>query len=187
MHQLSLLEIVASNENEVLQLETLTLPNPLQKLIFAGRFSEGTLKSQYFSNHGDALHTISLYCSQLVENPFPRLSEFFSLTKIFLKRAYTGQELNFHPGWFPNVKVILLMDLPNTKKIHIHEGTLVLLEELVIRNLAELQDIPTGVEYLKCLKEALFLDMHPNFERNFPTTKLKHVQRAGYTIRSEVA
>lgn len=183
MHQLSTLEIVASNEDEVLQLETLTLPNPLRKLIFAGRFSEGTLKSPFFSNHGDALHTIYLYWSQLVDNPLPRLSEFLSLTQIMLTRAYTGQELNFHPGWFPNVKIISLRDLPHVNKIHIHEGTLVLLEELVIRNLVELQDIPTGVEYLKSLKDALFLDMHPNFKRNLPTTKLNHVQRALYTIR----
>ena len=141
------------------------------------------MKSPFFSTNGDALHRISLFWSQLVENPLPRISEFLSLTEISLRRAYTGQELNFHPGWFPNVKIISLRDLPHVNKIHIHEGTLVLLEELVIRNLVELQDIPTGVEYLKSLKDALFLDMHPNFKRNLPTTKLNHVQRALYTIR----
>lgn len=184
MRQLLQLEITASNEDEVLQLETLALSDYLKKLTLFGRLSEGTLKSPFFSTNGDALHMINLFWSQLSENPVQRLSELSNLTEILLRKAYTGQELTFHPEWSPNVKVIGLYDLPHVSQICVHEGALVRLEELVIRNLAELRDIPTGLEHLKSLKEASFLDMHPGFESNFPAAKLEHVPRVYCTIRS---
>ncbi|XBI87961.1 hypothetical protein VPH35_025972 [Triticum aestivum] len=142
MHQLSKLQIKSSNVDEVLQLETLILSNRLEKLTFSGRFSEGTSKSPFFSTNRDRLHRIFLLWSQLVENPLQCLSEFSNLTEIGLKRAFTGQELNFHSDWFPNVRIISLLDLPHVNQICIHEGTLVCLEEFVISGLAELRDIP---------------------------------------------
>jgi disease resistance protein RPM1 len=175
MHQLSALGIRASNEDEVLQLETLTLSNRLKKLNITGRFSEGTLESPFFSTNGDALHEISLVWSQLGENPMPRLSELSNLTQIGLSTAYTGQELNFHPEWFPNVKNVLLKDLPHVNQICIHEGAMVRLEVLSIRGLVELRDIPTGLEHLKSLKEAQFIDMHHDFRSNVQAAKLEHI------------
>ncbi|KAM3372939.1 hypothetical protein ACQJBY_019723 [Aegilops geniculata] len=179
MHRLSALEISASNEDEVLQLETLTLSNVVKKLELHGRFSEGTLESPFFSTNGDALHKISLRWSQLAVNPVQRLSEFSNLTEICLSRSYTGQELTFDTEGFPNVKIIHLYDLPHVNQICIHEGALAHLEELVIRDLAELRDIP-GLGHLKSLKETQFIDMHPDFRRNLQTAKLKHIPISYY-------
>jgi disease resistance protein RPM1 len=174
IHHLSTLYIRTGNEDEELQLETLS-SNHLKKLILKGRLSEGTLKSPFFSTNGDALHEISLVWSQLAENPVPCLSEFSNLTKICLLKAYTGQELNFQPEWFPNVKTITLCDLPHVNKMCIHEGALVRLELLQIRDLVELQDIPTGLEYLKSLKEVLFSDMHNDFKSKFQAVNLERI------------
>ncbi|KAF7005997.1 hypothetical protein CFC21_021069 [Triticum aestivum] len=183
MHHLSLLEISASNEDEVLQLETLTLSNRLKKLTLIGRFSEGTLKSPFCSNNGDVLHRFFLYWSQLSENPVPCLSELSNLTQIRLNKAYTGQEINFQTEWFPNVKTLSLLNLPHVNQICIHEGALVRLEELVIINLAELQDIP-GLGHLKSLKETQFYDMHPDFVRNLEAARLEHIPISYYrTVR----
>ncbi|KAF6998704.1 hypothetical protein CFC21_014796 [Triticum aestivum] len=188
MHQLSQLEIKASNEDDELQLETLTLTNRLKKLNISGRISEGTLNSPFFSTNRDALHEISLRWSQLAENPLQRLSELSNLTLIYLRRAYTGQELTFHPEWFPNVKILFLYDLPHVNQICIHERALVRLEELVISGLAELRDIPTGLEHRKSLIKALFLDMQPEFKRNLQAAKLEHISISYYrTVRSRVA
>ncbi|SPT15788.1 unnamed protein product [Triticum aestivum] len=180
--QLSALEITASDEDEVLQLETLTLSNGLRKLCLYGRFSEGTFKSPFFSSNGDVLHEISLRWSQLSENPVPRLSELSNLTEIVLSKAYTGQEINFQPVWFPNVKILFLLNLPHVNQICIHEGALVRLEELVIRDLVELRDIPTGLEHLESLKAARFFEMNPDFVRNFPAATLEHVPEVYCTI-----
>jgi disease resistance protein RPM1 len=105
----------------------------------------------------------------------PCLSEFSNLTKICLLKAYTGQELNFQPEWFPNVETITLWDLPHVNKMCIHEGALVRLELLQIRDLVELQDIPTGLEYLKSLKEVLFSDMHNDFKSKFQAVNLERI------------
>nr|UBY07589.1 NBS-LRR disease resistance protein [Dasypyrum villosum] len=175
LHHLSLLEIRAINKDEVLQLETLTLSNCLKKLSLAGRFSEGTFESPFFSDNGDALHKILLNWSQLVENPLPRFCELKILTEIQLRRAYTGQEVNFHPGWFPAVKNISLEDFPHVNQICIHEGALINLEEVEITGLVELRDIPTGLEHLKSLKEVWFSRMHPDFVRNLQTAQVEHL------------
>lgn len=183
MHQLSVLEIIAINEDEVLQLEILTLSNRLRNLCLYGRFSEGTFKSPFFSSNGDVLHKISLRWSQLSENPVPRLSELSNLTEIVLSKAYTGQEINFQPVWFPNVKILFLLNLPHVNQICIHEGALVRLEELVISDLVVLRDIPTGLEHLKSLQEAFFRHMHPDFDRNLRRAIPEHIPRVYCTIR----
>ncbi|XBI51546.1 hypothetical protein VPH35_034037 [Triticum aestivum] len=187
MHQLSKLQIKSSNVDEVLQLETLILSNRLEKLTFSGRFSEGTSKSPFFSTNRDRLHRIFLLWSQLVENPLQCLSEFSNLTEIGLKRAFTGQELNFHSDWFPNVRIISLLDLPHVNQICIHEGTLVCLEEFVISGLAELRDIP-GLGHLKSLKETRFSNMHPDFIRNLQAARLEHIPISYYrTVRAHLS
>lgn len=179
MQQLSTLEIITSNEDEVLQLGTLTQSNRLKKLTLAGRFSEETWKSPFFLTNRDALHRIYLFWSQLSENPVPRLSELSNLTEILLRKAYTGQELTFDSEGFPNVKIIHLYDLPHVNQICVHEGALVRLEELVIRDLAELRDIP-GLGHLKSLKETQFIDMHPDFRRNLQMAELEHIPISYY-------
>lgn len=46
------LTITDIDDNEVLQLEVLTLSNPLQTICLEGHLSEGTLESAFFSTHG---------------------------------------------------------------------------------------------------------------------------------------
>ena len=104
------------------------------------------------------------------------------MTEIVLSKAYTGQEINFQPVWFPNVKILFLLNLPHVNQICIHEGALVRLEELVIRDLVELRDIPTGLEHLESLKAARFFEMNPDFVRNFPAATLEHVPEVYCTI-----
>jgi disease resistance protein RPM1 len=60
MCQLSRLTIRGCNEDEVLQLDHLTFPNPLQTLCLNGRLSEGTFTSPFFLNHGNGLLRLML-------------------------------------------------------------------------------------------------------------------------------
>jgi disease resistance protein RPM1 len=60
MCQLSRLIIRACNEDELLQLDDLTFPNPLQILSLDGRLSEGTFTSPFFLNHGNGLARATL-------------------------------------------------------------------------------------------------------------------------------
>jgi disease resistance protein RPM1 len=163
LHHLSNLNIRAYNEDETLLLEDLTMPNPLEKLSFVGRLSEGTLKSPFFSTHGNRLLNMELLWCQLAENPAAQLFELSNLTELHLKRAYTGQQLNFHVEWFQHLKKVVLSDLPQVNQICIHEGALVSLEYLLIDSLKELREVPIGIKFLNSIKEAYFTRMHPDF------------------------
>lgn len=91
LRHLSKLEIRASNHDEVLQLDNLAVPNPLDKLTLIGPLSQGILESPFFSKHGDQLLRLELYRSQLVDNPTPRLYRLSKLSRIVLGSAYIGQ------------------------------------------------------------------------------------------------
>ncbi|XP_047064302.1 disease resistance protein RPM1-like [Lolium rigidum] len=159
MVQLQSLTIRAIDENEVLQLEALTLSNPLQTLCLEGKLSEGTLKSPFFSTHGHVLFELSLSWSQFSEDPLPLLSGFLKLTHLDLRRAYIGQKINFAAGWFPDLKVMRLRDLPCVNEICIDEGALGRLEDIIIHKLVELRGFPEQLEYLKY---AHFSGLHPD-------------------------
>uniref|UniRef100_A0A0A9HSG0 Uncharacterized protein n=1 Tax=Arundo donax TaxID=35708 RepID=A0A0A9HSG0_ARUDO len=157
MHQLSRLRISACNEDELLQLDDLTFPNPPQTLELYGRLSEGTLESPFFSSHGSQLLQMKLSWCQFVESPVTHLSKLSKLSELTLTQAYTGQQLDFHADWFLNLKRIHLRDLPHVNQIYIHEGALVSLEHLCISGLLELREVPVGVDFLKSLKETLLV------------------------------
>jgi disease resistance protein RPM1 len=163
MCQLSRLIIRACNEDELLQLDDLTFPNPLQILTLDGRLSEGTFTSPFFLNHGNGLLRLGLHYSQLSESPLPRLSELSNLTRLSLINAYTGQELYFQADWFLNLKELYLKNLPRLNQIRIQKGALASLESLTMNRLPELWEVPVGFRYLKSLNTVTFVDMHPDF------------------------
>jgi disease resistance protein RPM1 len=183
LHNLSNLHIRAYTQDEKLLLEDLMIPNPLEKLSLVGQFSVGTLKSPFFSTHGNRLLILELLWCQLAENPVAQLFELSNLTELHLKRAYTGQQLNFHAEWFQHLKKVVLSDLPQVSQICIHEGALVNLEYLLIDSLNELREIPTGIKFLNSIKEAYFTRMHPDFILQMG--KLDHIPKVHWSAQGK--
>ncbi|XP_006660746.1 disease resistance protein RPM1-like [Oryza brachyantha] len=183
MHQLTRLNIRASNEHELLLLDDFTLSNPLEKLELAGQLSEGTLESPFFSGHGNKLLRMELSWCQLTLNPVARLAEFSSLTELSLTRVYTGHWLNFHANWFPDLKKLVLWDLQQVKQIFVQEGALANLHYLHIDSLMELRDIPIGIEFLASVKEAYFTRMHSDFVRNLQMGKINHIPKVHWSTQ----
>ncbi|KAM0847030.1 hypothetical protein ACQ4PT_055294 [Festuca glaucescens] len=181
MHHLSRLNIRAYNEDELLMLEDLTLPNPLDKLDLVGRLSEGTLESPFFSTYGNRLLKMEVSWCHLAENPMACLLELSNLTDLRLTRAYTGQQLIFHAKWLEHLKKVVLSDLPQVNQICIHEGALVSLEYLQIDNLKELREVPTGIKFLSSIKEAYFTKMHPDFILQMGT--LDHIPKVHWSAQ----
>ncbi|KAJ1273892.1 hypothetical protein BS78_05G019600 [Paspalum vaginatum] len=175
MHELSKLFIQACSEDEVLQLDSLSFPNPLQKVYLGGCLSEKTLESPFFLKHGHALLHIGLKSSQLSKNQLSQLSELAKLTVLDLDGAYTEEDLHFHTGWFRNLKIMVLIDLTRVNQICIDKGALVSLEHFCISNPEELREIPVGINFLTSLKEAHFLYMHPDLPSNALKEKLDHI------------
>uniref|UniRef100_A0A0D9XVQ8 NB-ARC domain-containing protein n=1 Tax=Leersia perrieri TaxID=77586 RepID=A0A0D9XVQ8_9ORYZ len=170
MKFLSYLDINASDENEILQLNGL---NPLllniQKLRLNGRLAQGgellgapaTSRGQ---NTNNSLYSMRLNWSQLAEDPLPSLSRWLNLTDLWLNRAYVGEQLVFLPGWFPRLKKLGLWDMPNLKRLEIQQGAMTSLEELYLTNLPAMTEVPPGIEFLKhTLKYLIFFEISQDF------------------------
>ncbi|XP_052168825.1 disease resistance protein RPM1-like isoform X1 [Oryza glaberrima] len=183
MQHLTRLHIRAMNEDEVLLLDDLMLPNPLEKLDLLGQLSKGTLESPFFTTHGNELLQLELSRCQLTVNLVAWLSKLSNLTELRLTRVYTGQQLSFHANCFPNLKKALLWDLQQVNQIYIQEGALSSLQYLHIDSLMELRDVPTGIEFLRSVKEAYFTMMHSDFVRNLRTGKVNHIPKVYWSTQ----
>nr|UBY07389.1 NBS-LRR disease resistance protein [Dasypyrum villosum] len=163
MHYLSNLDVNASDEHDVLLLNV-CLPS-LQKLFLNGRLAEGALEeSPLFQAVGvQNLYRLSLYWSQLREDPLSSLSRLSNLTYLEFTRAYNGEKLAFLTGWFPKLKVLQLRDLPNLNRLDIQQGAMESLEELFLVNLRSMTEVPVGIEFLLPLKDLVFYEISSDF------------------------
>ena len=163
MLYLSYLDVNASDEDEVL-LVNVYLPS-LQKLFLRGRLAEGALDESplFQAVGGQNLYSLSLYWSQLTEDPLPSLSRLSNLTRLSLRKTYNGEQLTFLSGWFPKLKILSLRDLPNLSQLEIAEGTMVSLERLVLTNLGSMTEVPAGIEFLMPLQYLGFREISRDF------------------------
>ncbi|CAM0870087.1 unnamed protein product [Alopecurus aequalis] len=115
MHFLTFLDVIASDENEVILLNA--LPPNLQKLRLRGCLNKDT-----FQAVGQNLFSLHLNLSQLIEDPLASISMLPNLTDLVLTGAYIGEKLVFLVDWFPNLKNLQLRDLPNLKELVIQKG-----------------------------------------------------------------
>ncbi|XP_044429279.1 disease resistance protein RPM1-like [Triticum aestivum] len=163
MQSLSDLSVSASDENEVLLLNVL-LPN-LQKLCLRGRLAEGALEESplFQASGGQDLHELVLSWSQLIEEPLPSLSCLSNLTFLDFTKAYNGEQLAFFTGWFPKLKILYLIDLPNLNQLQIQQGAMASLEKLYLINLSSLMEVSPGIEFLVPLQRLVFYEISNEF------------------------
>ncbi|XP_020162628.1 disease resistance protein RPM1 [Aegilops tauschii subsp. strangulata] len=162
MQFLSYLEVTASDENEVLRLNA--LPPNLQKLRLRGKLDEQTIhESLVFKAAGGNLYALRLNWSGLIQDPLSSFSRLTNLTELFLINAYNGEQLVFRMGWFPNLKTLVLKDLPHLKRIEIDEGAMATLEKLHLDNLNSMTEVPLDIKFLETLQHLFFIEISPEF------------------------
>lgn len=158
------MRISACDENEILQMNQLDPPPlNLQKLTLRGRLADGTLESPLFQTGGQKLCGLYLAWSQLKEDPLPSISRLRNLASLYLTRTYNGERLIFRSGWFPNLKTLLLEDLPNLHELVIEEGAMTSIHVLRLIHLNKLMDVPPGIEFLASLHSLSFLHITEEF------------------------
>ena len=182
MRHLSNLSVSASDENEVLLLNV--LPN-LRKLVLRGRLAEGALNESLLFQPvgGQNLYALSLYWSQLREDPLPSLSRLSNLTDLQSSRAYNGEQLTFLTGWFPKLKILFLRDLPNLNRLEIQQGAMASLEEVFLTNLSSMTEVPAGIEFLLPLQYLSFLEITNDFLTVLCQSSVLEGQRSHYSLR----
>lgn len=162
MHFLSNLEFHAVDEHEVLQLDGLNPPpSQLQKICILGKLAPGTI--EHSSLFQLDLMALFLNWTQFAETPLPSLSRLSNLTTLLFSRAFNGEVLTFCRGWFPKLKVLILKDLPNLKRLVLHQGTMVTLENFLLAQLDMLVEVPLGIELLTSLQTLSFMEITPEF------------------------
>ncbi|KAF6987180.1 hypothetical protein CFC21_004845 [Triticum aestivum] len=162
MQFLSYLDVIANDENEVLQLNA--LPPNLQKLRLRGQLDTETLHESSLLREGNQnLYSLGLYWSRLLKDPLPSLSQLKNLTELFFTNAYNGEQLVFHKEWFPNLKTLQLQDLPRLKRLEIEDGALATLEKLFLVNLNTMMEVPPGIEFLVTLQYLAFQEITSEF------------------------
>jgi disease resistance protein RPM1 len=182
MRFLSYLSVNASDEDEVLRLNA--LPPNLQKLRLTGRLAEGMLdESPLFQAVEQKLYSLDLNWSHLREDPLPSLSRLSNLRDIWFTRAYTGEQLLFLTGWFPKLKILVLRDLHNLKRLQIQEGALVSLEKLTLRNINIMAEVPHGIEFLASLEHLCFMEISPNFLTSLRQSPITQRMRWRHSLR----
>ncbi|XP_078156730.1 disease resistance protein RPM1-like [Carex rostrata] len=162
MSSLSYLSIYASDEKEILQLEGLNHPQ-LQKLVLRGQLKETMLESPLFKISGNSIQSLWLLWCQLQNDPLPSFSHCRNLTFLNLTRAYKGQRLIFQAGWFPKLKRLELVQMPNLIHVEMEQGTMEGLEEIWLDVLEQLVEVPKGIEHLVSLKLLGCTDMPVDF------------------------
>uniref|UniRef100_A0A0E0QY21 Uncharacterized protein n=1 Tax=Oryza rufipogon TaxID=4529 RepID=A0A0E0QY21_ORYRU len=189
MEFLSNLDINASRKEDVLKLDGLNpLPPNLQTLSLSGRLAEvdmllGSPAAGDQNNH--LLYSVHLGWSQLKEDPLPSLSRWSSLTDLTLTRAYVGEQFVFHQGWFPNLKELVLRDMPDLKRLEIHDGAMTSLQDLTLVNLSGLTEVPSGIELLSTLKNLGFWEITQDFLAALRQCHRIHHMQWWYCVRGE--
>ncbi|RCV37461.1 hypothetical protein SETIT_8G064700v2 [Setaria italica] len=189
MSHLAHLTVWALNENEVLPMEALRLPETLYKLELRGQL-EKTQIPQIFSSWSNLnnLTILQLTSSKLKEDSFSSLVTLRSLCSLSLYHAYDGKIIRFYAQSFPCLQTLDIIGAPQLKHIEIEEGALESLVKLVLGDCRELKHLPHGIEYITTLEELYLRDTaeelieklwqeSESYERNEEHMKIKHIRK----------
>nr|XP_023924944.1 probable disease resistance RPP8-like protein 4 [Quercus suber] len=156
MSQLQKLDISATSEEEVLNLQSLPSPPPLlQTLGLYGRLE----KLPEWIPKLKSIVRIELYWSKLMEDPFKILRTLPNLMHLLLYNGYGGEQLHIEGGGFQKLRYLGLDNLGGLNRLIIDEGALPLLEKLLLGECPQLKELPSGIHHLKSLKNLQFDEM----------------------------
>ncbi|CAO2152768.1 unnamed protein product [Urochloa humidicola] len=194
MKHLSHLTVRTSDDNEVLPIEALHLPETLCKLELRGQL-EKTQIPQIFSSwsHLKKLTRLSLISSKLNEDSFSSLMVLRDLCRLDLYSAYDGKIMCFSAQSFPRLRSLTIHGAPQLKQVEVEVGALESLVELVFSNCPELKNLPHGIEYLTTLDELYLSDTAEELieklmkesesdECNEEHIKIRHIRKVVVTL-----
>ena len=187
MSHLRSLEIYATSEEEILNLQSLPSPPPLlQTLFLHGRLE----KLPEWIPKLKSIVQIVLHWSKLMEDPLKVLQSLPNLMSLSLYDGYGGEQLHIERRSFQKLKNLCLDNLGGLNRLIIDVGALPLLEKLLIGECPQLKEVPSGIHHLKSLKILQFTEMptefvlslQPDAGPNFG--KVKHIPSVTFSYRT---
>ncbi|XP_050246238.1 disease resistance protein RPM1-like [Quercus robur] len=203
MNHLQSLDIATISEDEIIDLQSIsTSPQCLQRLYICGHLEKLPDWIQKLQH----LVRLRIFWSKLNEDPLKALQNLPNLLELGISgNAYNGKQLHFKIGGFPKLKILKLLHLHELHSLMIDDGAVPLLKFLHIGPSPQLNEVPSGIQHLRNLKELEFRDMPKEFEesldpeqgprywiiKHVPNIYLSHKVRIGYhchefhSLRSE--
>uniref|UniRef100_A0A453GFQ1 Disease resistance protein RPM1 n=1 Tax=Aegilops tauschii subsp. strangulata TaxID=200361 RepID=A0A453GFQ1_AEGTS len=168
MKHLSSLLLSGKDENEALCFEALKPRSAhLHKLIIRGKWAKGTLDCPIFCSHGENLKYLALSWCHLGEDedPLGMLAPHLrNLTYLKLNNMRSANALVLSAGSFPQLKTLVLKDMPHVNELKIMDGALPCIDGLYVVSLSKLDKVPRGIESLGSLKKLWLLRLHRDFK-----------------------
>ncbi|XP_030928648.1 disease resistance protein RPM1-like [Quercus lobata] len=160
MSHLQTLEILATSEEEVLNLQSLpSRPPLLQTLSLHGRLE----KLPKWIPKLKSIVQIVLFWSKLMEDPLKVLQSLPNLMSLSLRDGYEGEQLHIEGRSFQKLKELRFQKLGGLNRLIIDEGALPFLEFLEIGECPQLKEVPSSIHHLKSLKKLKFTEMPTEF------------------------
>ncbi|KAF3617136.1 putative WEB family protein, chloroplastic-like [Capsicum annuum] len=141
----------------------------LRTLVFEGRLE----RFPQWITSLQALATVVLKWSKLIDNALDTLQDLPNLVKLVLELAYEGEELTFTAGGFKKLKELCVWHSTKLKHMKVEEGAMPFLEELQVRNCRLMEELPFGIEHLSKLRYLLLEEIS---EKLLVTVQLKSSQ-----------
>jgi disease resistance protein RPM1 len=178
MQHLESLNITAISEDEIIDLNFVSIPPKLQRLHLQARLE----RLPDWIPKLECLVKIRLGLSKLNVDPMQSLKNLPNLLKLSLwENAYDGETLHFQNGGFQKLKELILSHLNAVNSILIENGALLSLEHLKMEKIPQLKEVPPGIEPLNKLKVIDLVDMPDEFVKSIDPDKghnhriIKHV------------
>ncbi|KAM1054456.1 hypothetical protein ACFX2I_001800 [Malus domestica] len=172
MNHLESLLLTAINEDEVLDLESIsTPPEYIRSLDLLGRLEQ---LPSWISNL-QHLVTLVITWSRLRDSPLKALQNLPNLLKLILQtNAYDGVQLHFEEGGFQKLRVLRLRKMEGLNSLIIDEGVMPLLQEFDIGPSPQLKEVPSGIHHLRNLRTLVFYGMPKEFARQMDPNNGQH-------------
>ncbi|XP_058193676.1 disease resistance protein RPM1-like isoform X2 [Rhododendron vialii] len=158
LDNLRTLEVIAKEEDEIIDLDSLTLPPQLLRTLYLrGRLE----KIPHWIPSLHNLKILQLGWSKLKDvDPLQSLQYLPNLLHLgVLVTAYEGDGLFFKAGGFQKLKELCLVRLGGLKWVRVESSSMPLLQKFILQDCKLMMELPSGVEHMANLKDLELYDM----------------------------
>ncbi|RHN67256.1 putative leucine-rich repeat domain, L domain-containing protein [Medicago truncatula] len=182
MQHLEKLRVLNFKYNNFVDLNLISPPTMLQKLILNGRLKEFPEWMFALQN----LTVLRLVCPYSVKDPLQSLKSMQHLLILLLDLSmYKGLHLHFQDGWFQKLKELRVDHSYKLREIIIDKGSMPSLKTLSLMRLFNLKNIPTGIQHLEKLEELWIAGVDDEFGERSSTEDWNWIMDHGANIYSK--
>ncbi|KEH33974.1 NB-ARC domain disease resistance protein [Medicago truncatula] len=182
MQHLEKLRVFNFKYNNFVDLNLISPPTMLQKLILNGRLKEFPEWMFALQN----LTVLRLVCPYSVKDSLQSLKSMQHLLILLLDLSmYKGLHLHFQDGWFQKLKELRVDHSYKLREIIIDKGSMPSLKTLSLMRLFNLKNIPTGIQHLEKLEELWIAGVDDEFGERSSTEDWNWIMDHGANIYSK--